>query len=165
MVDQLNSKNITPIIFDNKSDSPVARNFLKKIHLNRAYVIHVGKNLRHKVGFLPGIYEFMPEVFAYTDPDLLFDSELPDNFLEILKSLTVEYGVFKAGSALVIARDGIDTDLKIECEGCAIYVDPKSSPYVQGMIIDYKRNGLNEGFEFVNPNERDRCGCGESFRI
>ena len=59
----------------------------------------------------------------------------------------------------------IDTDLKIDCEGCAIYVDPKSSPYVQGMIIDYKRNGLNEGFEFVNPNERDRCVCGESFRI
>jgi hypothetical protein len=113
MVNQLNSKNITPIIFDNNSDSPVARNFLQKIHLNGAYVIRVGKNLRHKVGFLPGIYEFMPEVFAYTDPDLLFDSELPDNFLEILKNLTLEYGVFKAGSALVIDRDDIDTDLKI----------------------------------------------------
>jgi iron-sulfur cluster assembly accessory protein len=37
--------------------------------------------------------------------------------------------------------------------------------YVQGMTIDYVRNGLNEGFEFRNPNERDRCGCGESFRV
>ena len=46
-----------------------------------------------------------------------------------------------------------------------VFVDPKNLPYVNGMTIDYVRNGLNEGFEFVNPNERDRCGCGESFRI
>ena len=37
--------------------------------------------------------------------------------------------------------------------------------YMNGMIVDWVRNGLNEGFEFKNPNERDRCGCGESFRI
>jgi iron-sulfur cluster assembly protein len=37
--------------------------------------------------------------------------------------------------------------------------------YLQGMIVDYVRQGLNEGFEFRNPNERDRCGCGESFRV
>lgn len=59
----------------------------------------------------------------------------------------------------------ISSDVKVECDGCAIYIDPKSSPYVQGMIVDYAKNGLNEGFEFRNPNERDRCGCGESFRI
>jgi iron-sulfur cluster assembly protein len=58
-----------------------------------------------------------------------------------------------------------DTDYKLDCEGCSIYVDPKSSPYVQGVVIDYIKNGLNEGFEFINPNERDRCGCGESFRV
>jgi iron-sulfur cluster assembly protein len=46
-----------------------------------------------------------------------------------------------------------------------VFVDPKNLPYVSGMIIDYVRQGLNEGFEFRNPNERDRCGCGESFRI
>jgi iron-sulfur cluster assembly protein len=59
----------------------------------------------------------------------------------------------------------IDSDVKVECDGCDIYIDPKSCPYVQGMIVDYVKNGLNEGFEFKNPNERDRCGCGESFRI
>ena len=58
-----------------------------------------------------------------------------------------------------------DHDIKIDCEGCALYIDPKSCAYLQGMTIDYVRNGLNEGFEFKNPNERDRCGCGESFRI
>lgn len=58
-----------------------------------------------------------------------------------------------------------DHDIKIDCEGCALYIDPKSCAYLQGMTIDYVRNGLNEGFEFSNPNERDRCGCGESFRV
>lgn len=58
-----------------------------------------------------------------------------------------------------------DDDLCIECNGCKIFVDQKSCPYIKGMEIDYKRNGLNEGFEFHNPNERDRCGCGESFRV
>jgi iron-sulfur cluster assembly protein len=56
-------------------------------------------------------------------------------------------------------------DQRIDCEGCTIFVDPKSCPYLQGVVIDYVRNGLNEGFEFRNPNERDRCGCGESFRV
>ncbi len=46
-----------------------------------------------------------------------------------------------------------------------VLVDAKSQVYLDGMIIDWVRNGLNEGFEFKNPNERDRCGCGESFRI
>jgi iron-sulfur cluster assembly protein len=49
--------------------------------------------------------------------------------------------------------------------GVRIFVDPKHLPYIDGMTIDYVRNGLNEGFEFINKNERDRCGCGESFRI
>lgn len=46
-----------------------------------------------------------------------------------------------------------------------VLVDAKSLVYLNGMNIDWVRNGLNEGFEFINPNERDRCGCGESFRI
>ena len=56
-------------------------------------------------------------------------------------------------------------DQIFDCDGCKIFVDPKSCPYLLGLEIDYVRNGLNEGFEFLNPNERDRCGCGESFRV
>ena len=56
-------------------------------------------------------------------------------------------------------------DQTIDCNGCTVFVDPKSCPYLMGLEIDYVRNGLNEGFEFRNPNERDRCGCGESFRV
>jgi len=46
-----------------------------------------------------------------------------------------------------------------------LLVSQKDEPYLNGMEIDYVRRGLNEGFEFKNPNERDRCGCGESFRV
>ena len=46
-----------------------------------------------------------------------------------------------------------------------ILVDKKHDVYLKNMTVDYVRNGLNEGFEFSNPNERDRCGCGESFRV
>ena len=52
-----------------------------------------------------------------------------------------------------------------DINGVRIYLDPKHRPYLSGMTIDYQRKGLNEGFEFVNPNERDRCGCGESFTV
>jgi iron-sulfur cluster assembly protein len=46
-----------------------------------------------------------------------------------------------------------------------VLVDAKALPYLNGLTIDWVRNGLNEGFDFINPNERDRCGCGESFRV
>lgn len=46
-----------------------------------------------------------------------------------------------------------------------IKISTRDSVYLRGMTVDYVRQGLNEGFEFRNPNERDRCGCGESFRV
>ena len=46
-----------------------------------------------------------------------------------------------------------------------IKVSIKDSVYLQGLTMDWVKKGLNEGFDFVNPNERDRCGCGESFRV
>jgi iron-sulfur cluster assembly protein len=52
-----------------------------------------------------------------------------------------------------------------DTNGVRVYVNPEHLVYLEGMIIDYQRRGLNEGFEFINPNERDRCGCGESFRV
>ena len=46
-----------------------------------------------------------------------------------------------------------------------IKISTRDSVYLRGMTVDYVREGLNEGFKFSNPNERDRCGCGESFRV
>jgi hypothetical protein len=42
---------------------------------------------------------------------------------------------------------------------------PKSLPYLDGMELDYAREGLNEGFKFNNPNVKDQCGCGELQRL
>jgi iron-sulfur cluster assembly protein len=56
-------------------------------------------------------------------------------------------------------------DQLFEAYGVKIVVDPKSLAFIDGTELDFVRDGLNEGFRFNNPNERDRCGCGESFRI
>ena len=50
-------------------------------------------------------------------------------------------------------------------DGFVVLVGAKDTVYLNGTVVDYVRQGLNEGFEFRNPNERDRCGCGESFRV
>jgi iron-sulfur cluster assembly protein len=57
------------------------------------------------------------------------------------------------------------TDIIYDSDGFKIVVDPKDQVILNGLVIDYVREGLNEGFQFNNPQEKDRCGCGESFRI
>jgi iron-sulfur cluster assembly protein len=66
---------------------------------------------------------------------------------------------------LEYADDAADTDVVFESHGIKVLVDPKSMAYLDGTELDFVREGLNEGFRFSNPNERDRCGCGESFRV
>ena len=68
--------------------------------------------------------------------------------LEYVKAYTSEVGVTN------YAQDGF-----------VVLVGAKDDVYLRGMTVDYVREGLNEGFKFSNPNERDRCGCGESFRV
>jgi iron-sulfur cluster assembly protein len=58
-----------------------------------------------------------------------------------------------------------DEDTVFESQDVQVIVDAKSLPILGDLDVDYVRQGLNEGFEFNNPNEKDRCGCGESFRI
>jgi iron-sulfur cluster assembly protein len=86
------------------------------------------------------------------------------------RGLGIRLGVKTTGcSGLAYVLEFVDQerpeDQCIDCLGCKIYVDPKSCPYIQGMTVDFVREGLKEGFEFRNPNERDKCGCGESFRV
>lgn len=62
--------------------------------------------------------------------------------------------------------DDIDADDQVfEDQGIKLIVDPKSLIYLDGTELDYKKEGLNEGFEFNNPNVKDKCGCGESFTV
>jgi len=62
--------------------------------------------------------------------------------------------------------DGINNDDTVfDTEDVKVIIDAKSLPILGDLTIDYVRQGLNEGFEFTNPLEKDRCGCNESFRI
>jgi iron-sulfur cluster assembly protein len=62
--------------------------------------------------------------------------------------------------------DHIDETLAIfESQGVYVYMDPKHMPYLQGIEMNWRRQGLNEGFEFANPNSKGECGCGESFSV
>jgi iron-sulfur cluster assembly protein len=56
-------------------------------------------------------------------------------------------------------------DTVFTSQDVSVIVDAKSLPILGDLDVDYVRQGLNEGFEFTNPSEKDRCGCGESFRI
>lgn len=56
-------------------------------------------------------------------------------------------------------------DLLIEQHGVKLFIDPESLRYIDGTQVDFVREGLNEGFKFVNPNEKANCGCGESFTV
>ena len=58
-----------------------------------------------------------------------------------------------------------DDDTVFTSQDVQVIVDAKSLPILNDLDVDWVRQGLNEGFEFTNSNERDRCGCGESFRI
>ena len=62
--------------------------------------------------------------------------------------------------------DELDADdLTFDSFGVTVLVDPKSLPYIDGMELDYAKEGLNEGFKFNNPNVKNSCGCGESFSV
>jgi iron-sulfur cluster assembly protein len=86
------------------------------------------------------------------------------------KGLGLRLGVRTTGcSGLAYQLEYVDEalaeDLMFESLGVKVFVDPKSLAYLDGTELDYAREGLNEGFKFQNPNMKDECGCGESFRI
>lgn len=86
------------------------------------------------------------------------------------RGLGIRVGVKTTGcSGLAYVLEYVDSpsedDISTISEGIHVFVDPKAVPYINGMSMDWIKNGLNEGFDFKNPNEKDRCGCGESFRI
>ena len=56
--------------------------------------------------------------------------------------------------------DKVDTNDEI-----SIFIDPKATLFLIGTKMDYVEDDLQSGFQFSNPNEKGRCGCGESFHI
>lgn len=86
------------------------------------------------------------------------------------KGLGLRLGVKTTGcSGLAYVLEFVDElnpdDEVFEDNGVKIIVDGKSLVYLDGTQLDFKKEGLNEGFEFNNPNAQGECGCGESFNV
>jgi iron-sulfur cluster assembly protein len=86
------------------------------------------------------------------------------------KGIGLRFGVRTTGcSGLAYKLEYVDevnpADEVFESNGVRVFVDPQSLVYIDGTELDFAREGLNEGFRFNNPNVKDECGCGESFRV
>jgi iron-sulfur cluster assembly protein len=86
------------------------------------------------------------------------------------KGIGLRFGVRTTGCSgmaykLEFVDAANDEDQVFESHGVKVFVDPKSLVYIDGTELDFVKEGLNEGFKFNNPNEKDKCGCGESFNV
>ena len=86
------------------------------------------------------------------------------------KGVGVRLGVKTTGCSgmaqtMECAEQVEDGEEVFEDRGVKVLVNPKSLVYLEGTELDFAKEGLNEGFKFNNPNEKDRCGCGESFTV
>ena len=86
------------------------------------------------------------------------------------KGIGLRFGVRTTGCSgmaykLEFVDAANDEDQTFESKGVKVFVDPKSLVYIDGTELDFGREGLNEGFKFNNPKEKNQCGCGESFNV
>ncbi|MFI3256105.1 MAG: iron-sulfur cluster assembly protein IscA [Psittacicella sp.] len=86
------------------------------------------------------------------------------------KGLGIRLGVKTSGcsglSYLIEFVDNLNVDdISFDSNGVKLIVDKKSYIYLDGLSLDFVKEGLNEGFQFNNPNVSSECGCGESFHV
>ena len=85
-------------------------------------------------------------------------------------SIGVRIGVKSGGCAgmsyvMEYAKSSNSNDEVIEDKGVKVLIDPAAVMYLLGTEMDYKKEELSSTFVFKNPNETERCGCGESFKV
>ncbi|HCK81784.1 MAG TPA: iron-sulfur cluster assembly accessory protein [Candidatus Competibacter sp.] len=93
-----------------------------------------------------------------------------DHLAKQAKAQGLRLGVRNTGCSgymyTVGLADTINADDRIiESQGVKIVVSEKNLPLLDGVEVDYAKQGLNEGFRFNNPNAKEMCGCGESFSV
>ena len=86
------------------------------------------------------------------------------------KTLGIKLGIETKGcSGLTYSMEFVDSpdekDEVLNIENFKIYIDPKATLFLLGTTLDYEEGVLESGFKFINPNEKGRCGCGESFHV
>ena len=101
--------------------------------------------------------------------------KLSDNAAEKIKQIMskaensaigVRVGVKSGGCAVMeYANEAKPNEEMIEEKGGKVFIDPKAIMYLLGTEMDYKKEKFSSQFVFKNPNETERCGCGESFKI
>ena len=84
-------------------------------------------------------------------------------------SIGVRVGVKSGGCAgmsyvLEYAKETKPNDEMVEDKGVKVFIDPAAVMYLLGTEMDYKKEEFSSSFVFNNPNETERCGCGESFK-
>lgn len=82
-----------------------------------------------------------------------------------LRLLTKTTGCSGYKYVLEVAEQSNAQDTVFESQGVKIFVDKLSLPMLRGIEVDYVRKGLQQQFEFNNPNTKETCGCGESFSV
>ncbi len=85
-------------------------------------------------------------------------------------TIGVRVGVKSGGCAgmsyvMEYAKDIKPNEEVIEDSGVKVLIDPKAIIYLLGTEMDYKKEKFSSQFIFKNPNETERCGCGESFKV
>ena len=86
------------------------------------------------------------------------------------KALGVRISVKSGGCAgmsyvMEYSKEANPSDEVIEDKGVKVFIDPAAVMYLLGTEMDYKKEDFSSSFVFNNPNETERCGCGESFKI
>jgi iron-sulfur cluster assembly protein len=86
------------------------------------------------------------------------------------KGLGLRLGIKTTGCSglayvLEFVDDLNDDDQLFSIDEVNIIIDAKSLVYLEGIELDFVKEGLNEGFKFTNPNAKGECGCGESFNV
>ena len=86
------------------------------------------------------------------------------------KTIGVRVGVKSGGCAgmsyiMEYAEDIKPNEEIVEEKGVKVLIDPKAIMYLLGTEMDYKKEKFSSQFVFINPNETERCGCGESFKV